>query len=861
MKSVGTTLMQGKRHKAETKPSMQAITDKSRWFFSATAMLLGAASTALYFRSTSDPSEPPIARPTITSAPMEASRTQPDSPDNSVPAPTDVPYRQPQSAVKQLASGQPRELSVGKETEAAFSVGENTKPSGRSSQNSNQPSPINLVRHLAPPDDRSPGATRGEFVFNFQEAPWDLVLKRFAEEAGLALQMNTVPPGTFTHIDQNSYTPTEALDILNGSLLQNGFLLLRDDHFLIVYPTSGEIPVHLIPQVAVEALATRGKNELIRTVLPLDNVNAVAASQEIQPILSPFGSAVPLPQSNHLVVTDLADNVAQVYSVLQLGEGEFPLRPSIVVHLKNTPAEEVAKAVNEFLASRPTEELPQGDALESDRIEPPSDIAVVPESHTNSLIVSAPPRYMGMLERLIAELDAAPAQVVIQVLLVEVELDNTDEFGVELGVQDSVLFDRSVIDNIVTVTETVTNGLVQTTNQRIISQEGAPGFAFNNAPLGNNTAIRPSVVGGQGLSNFAVGRTNSDLGYGGLVLAAGSDSVSLLLRALAARRTVDILSRPQIRTIHNRPAQIQIGQQVPVVDGVSVTAVGSANPIIRQEKAGIILDVTPKINLDGTVVIDVNAEKSAFQIGPGSGVPIFTDATNGNVIEAPVKDVTSAVATVSVCDGQTIVLGGMIIKTSVNVKRKVPKLGDIPYIGRLFRYDLEKTNRRELLIFLTPKVIFNSEDSDAFSAIETERICLPHADVSEIHGPLFPEYLGSPTDASSTITEEYEELPPGSDDNNREMPADQEVQATDNEVIHDMPAPALNGPGRESIAPPDRVLPLHEGVHPRVTQRENQRQRRNLYRRPVFGYETLPNGAEPPRRLPPEVETGEPEQP
>ena len=88
----------------------------------------------------------------------------------------------------------------------------------------------------------------------------------------------------------------------------------------------------------------------------------------------------------------------------------------------------------------------------------------------------------------------------------------------------------------------------------IISQNAQPGFAFNNAALGNNPANNTSAVGAQGLSNFALGRVNNDLGYGGLVLSAGSESVSVLIRALAAQRKIHVLSRPQIRTLDNQPA-------------------------------------------------------------------------------------------------------------------------------------------------------------------------------------------------------------------------------------------------------------------------------------------------------------------
>jgi type II secretory pathway component GspD/PulD (secretin) len=553
--------------------------------------------------------------------------------------------------------------------------------------------------------------------------------------------MDVVPPGTLTFYDRKEYTPTEALDVLNGYLIPKGYILLRRDRFLVVVDTSKGVAPNLIPQVSSEELDSRGWNELLTVLLPVPNLDATTAANEVKAVLSPLGKAVALPASNRLAVSDTGGNLRRVRELLAQGVSAAG-RPSVVIPLKNIQATEVAKAINDLLASRgkaaPTGSAPaRSDAAEREGV-------VVAEAATNSILIAAPPAQAEEIRHIIAKLDEVPSQVLIQALLVEVELGDTNERGVELGFQDSVLFDRSVIDNIVTITETVSNPAtgIATTNQRIISQTAEPGFNFNNKPLGNNTAIHPGRLGPQGLSNFGVGRVNGDLGFGGLVLSAGSNSVSILLRALAAHFKVDVLSRPQIRTLDNHAAQIQIGQQVPVVDGVSVTAVGSANPVIRQDQAGIILKVTPRISPDGTVVIEVTAEKSQFQTAPGSGVPIFTDATNGNVIEAPVKDITSAKTSVSVLTGQTIVLGGMITKELATSERKVPFLGDIPILGLAFRYDSQQHRRKELLIFLTPHIIRSSQDEERFKSEEADRTHFCEEDVNELHGPIRPAKPG-----------------------------------------------------------------------------------------------------------------------
>jgi type II secretory pathway component GspD/PulD (secretin) len=525
-------------------------------------------------------------------------------------------------------------------------------------------------------------------------------------------------PGTFTYFDNRRYTIPEALDILNDYLIPQGGILVRQNGNLTRLVADSSIPDGLIPFVSIHQISLLGRNELATIAIPLRRSDPTSAVTEITQFLSRVGRAQPLSNSNRVIVTDTGSYLRRIYDIVSGGGNASGTAQSFVYELRHSAAKEVAAAINEFYGA--------GSQGAGGVAGVGGGQMVIAEVTTNSLLVRD-----GMLNgsevlTMIQQLDRAPREVLIQAVLVEVQLGNTDELGVELGFQDSVLFDRSVIDNIVTVTETITSPVgTQTTNQRIISQTAAPGFNFNNQPLGNNVAVSPATVAGQALSGFGVGRVNGDLGFGGLVLSAGSESVNVLLRALSARFDIDILSRPQIRAVDNHEALIQVGQQVPVVDGVSVTAVGSANPVIRQDQAGIILKVTPRISPESLVLIDVKAEKSAFQLTPGTGVPIFTDATNGNVIEAPVKDITTANTMVSVQSGQTIVLGGMITKEMTVVERKVPFLGDIPIVKHLFRYDLKQTARKELLIFLTPHVVECRAHSDELKDREISHMHMP----------------------------------------------------------------------------------------------------------------------------------------
>lgn len=566
----------------------------------------------------------------------------------------------------------------------------------------------------------------GDWRFNFQSAPWAVVIKNFARANRKSLIFLHEPTGTLTYFDDRTYSFVEALDVLNDHLVRDGWLLVRNEQKLTLISAAEPLPEGVAPFVSLDALPSLGRNELVSLALAIRTPITPQLVDEVKQLMTPIGQVQVLTGSGRLIVTDTGSSLRRLKDLLG-GTGVASSDVSRqVVRLRHAKSSEVAAAINQRLGdsgSGPATGAAGGVVTASASSMGGGQAVVVAEPQTNSLLIEGTPEELAVVQSLISELDQAPGQVVIQALLVEVVLGNTREQGIELGFQDSVLFDRSIVDNVVTITETITspNG-VQTSDQRILSQSATPGFPFNGAPLGNNTSVRPSSVGRQGVSNLGLGRVSGDLGFGGLVLSAGSNTVNVLLRALAEKHKIEVLSRPQVTAVNNREALIQIGQQVPVVDGVTITPNGNANPVVRQDKAGVILRVTPQIADDGAVQIDVQAEKSAYQLVPGSGVPIFTDATTGNVIEAPVKDITTAETTVTAYSGQTIVLGGMITRDESEVERKVPVLGDIPLLGRLFRVDFKQANRKELLIFLTPTVVQDVCHSDSINVEEASRM-------------------------------------------------------------------------------------------------------------------------------------------
>lgn len=417
-------------------------------------------------------------------------------------------------------------------------------------------------------------------------------------------------------------------------------------------------------------------------------------------------------RTNSIVAVGTKEALSVVEALIfRLDDSDIRQRQTTIIRLKNAPAADIATAIDSFLGSQ-IELLANQDDLISAFELVEREVIVQPETYTNSLLISATSRYFDQIRDMVLTLDQELPQVIIQAMLVEVVLEDNDEFGIELGLQDSILFSR---------------GLGGTA--------GNPGFNFNANGLPNTNTVSQGNLAGQALSTFGVGRNSAAAGFGGLVLSAGNESVSLLLRALARNRQTEILSRPQIRTLDNRPALIRMVREQARVNGFQTNANnGTFNPLVEQAEAGIILSVTPTISPDGDILMSLTAEKSQFD---DLGTVLVPEGPNQAEIRSTAKDLTQAETTVVVADEQTIVLGGLITKSTASETRKVPWLGDLPVVGHGFRFDTQATRRTELLIFLTPRIVKGHSGNELIKQIESQRLHYCEPDAEEIHGPIY----------------------------------------------------------------------------------------------------------------------------
>lgn len=183
--------------------------------------------------------------------------------------------------------------------------------------------------------------------FTFQNAPWPDVLAEFAQWADLTLDMTDTPPGDFSYFDNRSRTPTQAIDVLNGYLLPRGHVLLRRDRFLVCLKTDSPMLPSLIPTVAIERLGDLGDNELVNVLVPLDEISAESAAEEIRGVLGPFGLATPLESSRSILLRGFGRGLRQSLDILRISrppitDEKLDFRSYAIEHL---PVQDVERQI------------------------------------------------------------------------------------------------------------------------------------------------------------------------------------------------------------------------------------------------------------------------------------------------------------------------------------------------------------------------------------------------------------------------------------------------------------------------------------------------------------------------------------
>ncbi len=303
--------------------------------------------------------------------------------------------------------------------------------------------------------------------------------------------------------------------------------------------------------------------------------------------------------------------------------------------------------------------------------------SIIADKATNSLVITATPAEFEYLSGVIQKLDIPRDQVMVEVLIAEVSVDKAREIGVEWRVAEK-----------------------KTGPDGEYIQFGATSFG------GINGLTPDATTGYIGLPDgFLVGAIGENIQMGGI----NFPNLGALIRALATKSDVNILSTPTLVTTDNQQAEIVVGETVPFKTATKYDSTSNAQTVDTYDyrDVGLTLRLTPQINRDRFVRLKVFSQLEAMVNTTGSSATSLTPTTLKRKAETSLL----------VKDGQTVVIGGLLRDDQTMTESKVPLLGDIPLLGALFRSRSTKDQKTNLLIFLTPHIIASEvEASEAAKA-------------------------------------------------------------------------------------------------------------------------------------------------
>jgi len=355
-----------------------------------------------------------------------------------------------------------------------------------------------------------------------------------------------------------------------------------------------------------------------------------------------------------------------------------------VYNLQHAEAEDTASILNSLITGQ--EGGQQGGQNTSTGA---TDVVITADTANNAVLARGNPSVLTEIQNIIDQIDIPRMQVLIEAAIVEVNTEINRTVGIEMGATDgsgeeTPLFTSSITGILTGLLSTLRDSGLDVTE----SEAGLNALSRTNSP------------------SLAIAKLDPD-----------GVSFGAILAALSTNTNADLLSTPHVIAIDNIQSRIFVGQTVPFRTGVSnIQDPGGQGQISQVERSdvGILLEVTPKIRPDLSVHLSVLSEISAVTAPAlGIGETGFSDVvTNKREVQT----------TVVAKNGQTIVLGGLIRDDSNLTIRRIPGLGHIPYLGRLFRSEHKVASKRHLLIFLRPVVVESDEVMSSTLERKMERI-------------------------------------------------------------------------------------------------------------------------------------------
>ena len=424
-------------------------------------------------------------------------------------------------------------------------------------------------------------------------------------------------------------------------------------------------------------------NSAIISIIKLTNLSSIEAARILEklksqnnPTLSKF-VAIPFTPSNSIIISANEYVTANINQTLKSLDRDVKSDDSIdVVYLKYAKSSDIAAILNSVSGSFMSDD----DGIKT---------VITHHEKTNSLIISSAEANLATIRNIISQLDIRRAQVLVEAIIVELSETAANSLGVE------TIFNGTDKDSVpIGVTRFGGSG------PDLLSIVGS---AADETDVNLSSTASASLLNTQGLI----------AGFGDLT--PGKDNFVGIINAITQDSNSNILATPSLMAMDNELATSIIGQEIPITTGESL-GTNNSNPFrtTSRQEVGIKLEVTPQINEGSSVVMQIKIEVSGVAGVPMSGIDIIT---NKRAIET----------TALVDNNQIIVLGGLVDEDTQDSVSKVPVLGSVPILGRLFQSSSKTTVKKNLMVFLRPTIITDSQSatsasSDKYNYIKARQI-------------------------------------------------------------------------------------------------------------------------------------------
>jgi general secretion pathway protein D len=588
-----------------------------------------------------------------------------------------------------------------------------------------------------------------DYTVNLKETDIQELIKFVAEATGTTIVVDPAVKGKVKVVSSKPVNSSELYELFLSILEVHGYTAVRSGG--VVRVIQGK-DARSAPVQVRDGGSGKASDEYVTEVIQLDNISAAKLIPVLRPLVPQQAHMAAYAPSNAIIISDLSANIDRIRDIIDRMD-KSAVQQTDIIKLRYGVAEDVVRMLDKLAKSeakqsggaeaevllvadpRTNSVLVSGDELERARIrklvryldtplEQSGNVKVIyleyaqaseladvltrvmqninqldtveggkqprsggntstieADEGTNSLIITADTDEMAAVEAVIHRLDIRRAQVLVEAIIVEMEVIDGQDLGLQwLFADNDGMFGSNI---------NAGDARARNIAGAVLPEDGdSAGIGEGDFNLG---ALASALAGTPGLS-MGWGQIDKD----GL-------SMTVILNALKEQTNANILSTPSLLTLDNQEAYITVGQNVPFVTGsytnTGAGGDGAQNPFqtIERENVGITLTVTPHINEGDSVVLDIQQEVSSL-----TGL----SAIASDLITNERKIQTKVLAQ----DNRVVVLGGLIKDDVQDGSQKVPFLGDIPFLGRLFRTDAVKVTKTNLLIFIRPTIIRDNTD-------------------------------------------------------------------------------------------------------------------------------------------------------